>query len=95
MELLTLEQIVTMAGGSTVVFLIVGSTKDLKRVKQIKTFLWTAFVAFIILCLGLIALGANCLDWRLYFLCFCNSWMVAAMTGQMNDGAIKSAKKVD
>lgn len=87
MELFTWESLTTMAAASTLTFLIVGNTKDLPGIKQIRTFLWAVIVSTIILCIANLAIGGNPLDWRLYVLCFFNAWMVAAATGKMSDSA--------
>ena len=87
MELFTWEQITTMTGVSTLTYLIVANTKELPGIKSIKTFLWSVMVSAFILCVANLAVGANPLDWRLYFLCFFNGWVTAAVAGKMNDSA--------
>ena len=93
MELFTWEQLTTMTAVSTLTFLIVANTKDLPGIKYFRSFLWAVFVLAVILCVANLAVGASWMDWRLYALCFFNGWLVAAISGKMNDSAVISEQK--
>ena len=95
MELFTWTQLTTMTAVSTLTYLIVANTKSLVGVKKIPSFLWAVIISMMILIVANLANGGSWLDWKLYALCFFNAWIVAAVSGKMNDSAISGQKKVN
>lgn len=83
----------TMTAVSTLTFLIVANTKGLWGIKKIPSYLWAVAVSSIILCVANLASGASWTDWKLYVLSFFNGWLVAAVSGKMNDSAVYAPLK--
>ena len=93
MDLFTWEQLTTMTAVSTLTFLIVANTKGLPGLVKFPSFLWSVAVSSVILFIANLAMGASLFDWKLYALCFFNAWLVAAVSGKMNDSAIYAPSK--
>lgn len=90
MELFSWEALTTITASATLVYLIVSSTKQLPGIKNIPTFLYAVLISTIVITLATIAIGGDPMDWKTYALCFFNSWMVAAVSGKMNDESVLS-----
>lgn len=88
-QLFTWEALSAMGGASLLTFFIVQYTKTfVDRWFVLPTDLYAVLIAFLVLSLAQIALGANILDWRLYGLSFANSFLIAAAAGQMQRKSI-------
>ena len=84
-QLFTWEALSAMGGASLLTFFVVQYTKVLvdRFAKWLPTDLYAVLVAFIILVLAQLALGADGNDWRIYVLSLANGFLVAAAAGQM------------
>lgn len=92
-QLFTWEALSAMGGASLLTFFIVQYTKSLvDRYKSFPTDLYAVIVAFVVLVLAQLALGANPLDWRVYALSFANGFLVAATAGQMQNKSLNPPK---
>ncbi|BBI32378.1 hypothetical protein [Cohnella abietis] len=100
-QLFTWEALSAMGGASLLTFFVVQYFKTLldRLVPAIPTDLFAVLVAFIILTLSQLALGADAGDWRVYALSFANGFLVAAAAGQMQNKAVnppgKSGRKAN
>ncbi|WP_373233317.1 hypothetical protein [Cohnella sp.] len=86
-QLFTWEVLATLAGASSLVFLIVQYTKkSIDRVAPwLPTDLYAVIVSTVMLTLAQLAIGGDPLDWRLYLLSIANGFWVAAAAGQMHN----------
>lgn len=87
-QLFTWEALTAMGGASLLTFLVVLHTKTLLP-KKVPVELYSVAVAWLILVLAQIALGASPLDWRIYVLALANGFLVSMSAGHMNDKAKK------
>lgn len=93
-QLFTWTELSTIGGSSLLTFFIVQYTKMLidRFVSWLPTDLYAVMVAFVILILAQLALGADGSDWRLYVLAFANGFLVAAAAGQMHHKSLNPPK---
>lgn len=89
-QLFTWGALSAMGGASLLTFFIVQYTKVLvdRVAPKLPTDLYAVLVAFAILTLAQLALGADALDWRIYVLSLANGFLIAAAAGQMQRKAI-------
>jgi hypothetical protein len=89
-QLFTWEALSAMGGASLLTFFVVQYTKVLvdRFASWLPTDLYAVFVAFIVLLLAQLALGADAGDWRIYVLSLANGFLVAAAAGQMQRKAV-------
>lgn len=89
-QLFSWEALSAMGGASLLTFFIVQYTKNLvdRLSKWLPTDLYAVLVAFIILTLAQLALGADGADWRIYGLTFANAFLVAATAGQIQNKSV-------
>ncbi|MEK8132895.1 hypothetical protein WMW72_33940 [Paenibacillus filicis] len=86
----TWEALSTMGGASLLTFFIVQYTKGmLDRYLPWPTDYYAVTIAFGVLLIAQLALGANGHDWRLYPLTFANAFLVAAAAAQMQSKSIR------
>jgi hypothetical protein len=90
-QLFTWEALSAMGGASLLTFFVVQYTKALidRWAKWLPTDLYAVAVAFMVLLLAQLALGADSGDWRVYVLALANAFLVAAAAGQMHNKALK------
>lgn len=89
-QFFTWEALSAMGGASLLTFFIVQYTKVLvDRYLTVPTDVYAVFVAFFVLLLAQMALGASWLDWRIYVLTFANAFLVAAAAGQIQNKSLK------
>ncbi|MCR8633507.1 hypothetical protein [Paenibacillus radicis (ex Xue et al. 2023)] len=89
-QFFTWEALSAMGGASLLTFFIVQYTKVLAdRYVTLPTDVYAVFVAYFVLLLAQLALGASWSDWRVYALTFANSFLVAAAAGQIQHKSIK------
>ncbi|WP_409343133.1 hypothetical protein [Paenibacillus sp. MBLB4367] len=72
-------------------FFIVQYTKGLmdRVASRLPTDLYAVAVAFIVLVMAQLAVGAHAADWRVYGLAFANAFLIAAAAGQMQNKVIR------
>lgn len=85
LQLFTWETLGTLSGAAVLTFFIVQYTKTLfDRISRgLPTDLYAVIVAFIVLLIAQIALGADPTDWRIYPLAFANGFLVSAAAAQI------------
>ncbi|MEK8128649.1 hypothetical protein WMW72_12100 [Paenibacillus filicis] len=89
-QFFTWEALATIGGASLLTFFIVQYTKGvLDRWLNVPTDHLAVAVAFGVLLIAQLALGANGHDWRLYPLTFANAFLVAAAAAQMQHKSIR------
>ncbi|MBB6689898.1 hypothetical protein H7B90_00640 [Cohnella xylanilytica] len=88
-QLFTWDALTAMGGASLLTFFVVQYTKSLldRLVPRLPTDLFAVIVAFAVLTLAQLALGADGGNWRVYGLAFANAFLVAAAAGQINNKA--------
>lgn len=92
-NLFTWTQLGTLAGATSITFLIVAYTKDLiERFWKVGTDLYAVLIAALILFAAATALD-GVMSWQLVVLCILNGFLVAAGAGKLNDKAVSSQKK--
>ena len=92
--LFTWQGLVTIGGASMLTFLIVLYTGRLiDNWWKAGTDLYALIWAFIILSVANIATGGNPLNWQLYALAFCNSFLVAAASGKLRDKSVTELER--
>ena len=90
----TWEALSAMGGASLLTFFIVQYSKALiDRWVKLPTDVFAVFVAYGVLLLAQLALGANGHDWRIYVLTFANAFLVAAASAQMHNKSINPPGK--
>jgi phosphatidylserine synthase len=89
--LFTWDALLTMGGASLLTFFVVQYTKVLvdRWFKGMPTDIYAVLIAWIVLTLAQLAVGASWSDWRLYMLALANAFLVAAAAGQMQNKALK------
>lgn len=94
-QLFTWEALSAMGGASLLTFFVVQYTKVLvdRSASWLPTDLYAVFVAFIVLLLAQLALGADAGDWRIYVLSLANGFLVAAAAGQMQRKSLEPPGK--
>lgn len=94
-SLLSWSTLMTLSGAAMITFLIVLYTSRIADSLgwKLGTDLYAAAWAFIILVIANLATGGDYKDWRMYFLAFFNSFLVAASAGKLRDKSIKEADK--
>lgn len=93
-SLFTWQALATLSGATTFVFIITLYTGRLVEIWWTwGTDLYAALWAFVILVITALATGAPGLDWKLYALAFCNSFIVAMAAGKMRDKSIAEADR--
>jgi len=90
-QLFTWEALSAMGGASLLTFFIVQYTKNLmdRVARWLPTDLYAVAVAFFILIMAQMAVGADPYDWRVYGLAFANAFLVAAGAGQMQNKVLR------
>ncbi|RAV18845.1 hypothetical protein [Paenibacillus contaminans] len=94
-QLFTWEALSAMGGASLLTFFIVQYTKKLmdRIAPGLPTDVYAVIVAFFVLIMAQLAVGANAADWRVYGLAFANAFLIAAAAGQMQYKAIRPPGK--
>ncbi|GAA4828160.1 hypothetical protein GCM10023310_01110 [Paenibacillus vulneris] len=88
-QFFTWEALSAMGGASLLTFFIVQYTKNLiDSYLKLPTDIYAAGVAFGVLILTQLALGADWTDWRLYALTFANSFLVGAQSAQIQHKSV-------
>ncbi|WP_409346771.1 hypothetical protein [Paenibacillus sp. MBLB4367] len=72
-------------------FFVVQYTKGLmdQFAHWLPTDVYAVVVAFLVLIMAQLAIGANATDWRMYGLAFANAFLIAAAAGQMQNKAVR------
>lgn len=81
----TWEALSAMGGASLLTFFVVQYTKSMTRMQTDR---YAVVVAYVILLAAQFATGASVANWRVYFLTFANSFLVAAAAGQMHNKVV-------
>lgn len=94
-QLFSWEALSAMGGASLLTFFIVQYTKGVidRFAKWLPTDLYAVLVAFLILTMAQLALGADETDWRIYGLTFANSFLIAAAAGQIQNKSVSPPGK--
>jgi hypothetical protein len=93
-QFFTWQALSAMGGASLLTFYIVQYTKRLvDRFISMPTDIYALLVAFVVLLVAQLALGADPADWRIYPLTFANAFLVAGVAAQQLHKAINPPGK--
>lgn len=97
-QMFTLAILATPPGAAFFTYLFVLYTRRLVDKwawsQYIGTDLYSVLVGFITLAIGQIGVGASPLDWKVWVLAFANGFIVALISGKMNDKAVNESMRL-